>query len=138
MGILLHKLAALFLLLSGVSSQTYTLNIRDGTKICTQWIAPVNGQFSASYSTQQECTSAAFWEQANGMARICCQGMASTTSSTSFPKECGKQKYAPLQQRIIGGNIANANSWVSFTFFRFCVHCISFALLAMANPFTWS
>ena len=118
MIVLLHKLAAFFLLLGCASAQTYKINIRDGSKICTQWIAPVNGQFSATYTHQPECTGSLFWEQANGQARICCQGMATTTSSSSFPKECGKQKYAPLKTRIIGGNVANANSWVSGYFVR--------------------
>lgn len=113
MLVLLHKLAAFFLLVSSVSAETYTLNIRDGIKICTQWIQPVNGQFAVSLAPQQECTSAVFWEQANGRARVCCQGMPLSTSSNNFPKECGKQKYAPLKTRIIGGNVANANSWVS-------------------------
>jgi secreted trypsin-like serine protease len=108
----LHTLVALFLFFSGsVSSQKYTLNIRDNTKICTEWVKPVNGQFSLSYSYQQECTSAVFFEQANGQARLCCQGMPVTTPSADFPKECGKQKYEPLKQRIIGGLHARANSW---------------------------
>jgi len=112
MVLLLHSLTALFLLLcGGVTSQTYTLNIRDNGKICTQWIKPVNGQFSLSYTPSQECTSAVALEQANGQARICCQGMPVTTSSTNFPKECGKQNYQPLKARIIGGLIANPNSW---------------------------
>jgi len=112
MVLLLHKLVALFLLLSnGVSGQSYVLNIRDNGKICTQWISPVNGQFSLSYTQQPECISAVFFEQANGQARICCQGMPVTTGSTNFPRECGKQQYQPLRQRIIGGLHAQANSW---------------------------
>jgi len=113
MALLLHTLAALFMLLSlgGVSAQTYALNIRDGTKICTQWVKPVGGQFSLSYSQQKECTTAVAFEQANGEARLCCQGMALTTPSANFPRECGKQQYKPLGQRIIGGNHAHPNSW---------------------------
>jgi len=107
-----------FLLSGGVSSQTYTLNIRDNGKICTQWITPVNGQFQLSYTPQQECTSAVSFEQANGQGRLCCQGLPVTTPSTNFPKECGKQQYAPLKQRIIGGNIAHANSWPWQILFR--------------------
>lgn len=136
MIVLLHAIGAVFLLLASASAQKYDINIRDGSKICTQWISPVNGQFSVSYTHQKECTSNLFWEQANGQARICCQGMALTTSSTNFPKECGKQKYRPLGTRIIGGNEANVNSWViSFSF----VHITSkFFCLALANSITRS
>ena len=110
---LLNAIAALLLLLVGdVSAQTYSLNIRDNGKICTQWISPVNGQFSLSYAQQPECISAVGFEQANGQARLCCQGMPLTTPSSSFPKECGKQRYEPLRTRIIGGLTAQANSWV--------------------------
>jgi hypothetical protein len=114
MVLLFHTVAALFLLLvDSVSSQKYELNIRDNGKICTQWIKPVGGQFSLSYSPQQECTSGISVEQANGQARLCCQGMPVTTPSTNFSRECGKQAYQPLKQRIIGGLQARPNSWVS-------------------------
>ncbi|CAF1523761.1 unnamed protein product, partial [Adineta ricciae] len=109
---LLHRtFLALVLFFNAVSSETYTLHIRDNGKICSQWISPVNGKFSISYKQQQECISAIQFEQANGQARLCCQGMPVTTPSTNFPKECGKQQYQPLRQRIIGGFHANANSW---------------------------
>jgi secreted trypsin-like serine protease len=112
MVLLFHTVAALFLLLvDSVSSQKYELNIRDNGKICTQWIKPVGGQFSLSYSPQQECTSGISVEQANGQARLCCQGMPVTTPSTNFSRECGKQAYQPLKQRIIGGLQARPNSW---------------------------
>ena len=114
MVLLLNTIAAVLLVLgNGASAQTYSLNIRDNGKICTQWISPVNGQFSLSYSQQPECISAVAFEQANGQARLCCQGMPLTTPSSNFPKECGKQLYQPLRTRIIGGLTAQANSWVS-------------------------
>ncbi|UJR17575.1 hypothetical protein I4U23_004471 [Adineta vaga] len=112
MLLLFYKVTAFVLLTVGiVSSQNYILNIRDNGKICTEWIKPVNGQFSVSYTPQQECTSAVGFEQANGQARLCCQGMAVTTAPSNFPKECGKQHYQPFRQRIIGGLHAQANSW---------------------------
>jgi len=43
--------------------------------------------------------------------RICCQAMATTTSSPIFPRECGKQKYQPARARIVGGIHAQPNSW---------------------------
>ncbi len=52
-------------------------------------------------------------EKRNGESRLCCQGMPLTTPSSNFPKECGKQQYQPLKQRIVGGVQATANSWVS-------------------------
>lgn len=112
MLLLLHTFVALTLFFNSVSSQPYTLHIRDNGKICSQWISPVNGQFSISYAPQQECISPVKFEQANGQARICCEGMPLTTPSTNFPRECGKQQYQPLRQRIIMGAHANANSWV--------------------------
>ncbi len=113
MVLLLYTLAALVLLLNGgVSSQSHILNIRDNGKICSQWVRPVNGGFSFSYAQQQECISAVGIEQANGQARLCCQGMPLTTSSTNFPRECGKQQYQPFRPRIIGGLHAQRNSWV--------------------------
>ncbi len=114
MIILLNTFVALILLLIGdVSSQALILNIRDNGKICTKWVSPVNGQFQLSYQQQPECVTAVAFEQLNGQGRLCCQGMATTTSATNFPKQCGKQHYEPLKARIIGGLIARANSWVS-------------------------
>ncbi|CAF4676782.1 unnamed protein product [Rotaria sp. Silwood1] len=43
--------------------------------------------------------------------RLCCQGMSSTTPAPYFPKECGKQLYTPLGQRIIGGSVVQPHSW---------------------------
>ena len=113
--ILLLQVAAIFFLIcdKGIFGQTYSLNIRVGDKICTQWISPVGGSFSISYSPQQECTTNPAFEQANGQARLCCTGLPLTTIAPNFPKECGKQLYQPLRPRIILGNQANANSWVS-------------------------
>jgi len=111
MVLLLQTVAAVFLLLGGVYSQSYSLNIRDNGKICSQWIQPVNGQFQLSYQQQRECISQVAFEQANGQGRLCCQGMPLTTPSSNFPRECGKQQYKPLGQRIIGGSHARANSW---------------------------
>ncbi|CAF0894857.1 unnamed protein product [Adineta steineri] len=114
MVLLFHTVPLLLLLLlsDSVSSQALTLNIRDNGKICSQWIKPgANGQFSVSYAQQPECISAVAFEQANGQARLCCKGMPLTTPPANFPKECGKQLYQPLRQRIIGGLIAHPNSW---------------------------
>jgi len=52
-----------------------------------------------------------FFDQANGQARLCCQGMPATTIPSNFPRECGKQHYEPLRTRIIGGLTARSNSW---------------------------
>jgi hypothetical protein len=145
MVFLFNTIAAVLLLWgSSASGQTYSLNIRDNGKICTQWVPPVNGQFSISYTQQAECTTNPAFEQANGQARLCCQGMALTTPSSTFPKECGKQQYEPLRTRIIGGLTAQANSWVSIRstasslyFHRHNLTVFFFSVLAMANPVTW-
>ncbi|CAF2981831.1 unnamed protein product [Rotaria sp. Silwood2] len=62
-----------------------------------------------SVERNPECISASFLERndTNGLMRLCCQGLPSTTLPPHFPKECGKQLYAPLEQRIIGGSVVN-------------------------------
>lgn len=62
---------------------------------------------------QQKCISAVAFGQANGQARLYCQDMPLTTPSTNFSKECGKQQYKPLEQRIAGGISTDSNSWVN-------------------------
>ncbi|CAF4777635.1 unnamed protein product, partial [Rotaria sp. Silwood2] len=37
--------------------------------------------------------------------------MPLTTPAPYFPKECGKQLYTPLGQRIIGGSVVQPHSW---------------------------
>ena len=101
-----------FGLSSIVASQSVVLNIRDNGKICSQWMTVQPGT-SVSFTPNRECISAVSFESQNGKNRLCCQGMPLTTPSTNFPRECGRQKYQPHKNRIIGGFHANKNSWVS-------------------------
>lgn len=101
-----------FGLSSIVASQNIILNIRDNGKICSQWMTIQPGA-SVSLTQNRECTGAVAFENLNGKSRLCCQGMPLTTASTNFPRECGRQKFQPHKNRIIGGFHANANSWVS-------------------------
>jgi secreted trypsin-like serine protease len=89
----------------------HQLTIRENGKLCTTWIATTTGQFSLSYTPNSECAGQVGLEQIVNYARICCQAMATTTSSTTFPRECGKQKFQPAKTRIVGGTHAQPNSW---------------------------
>ncbi|CAF3687150.1 unnamed protein product [Rotaria sp. Silwood1] len=79
---------------------------------------------NVSLETNPACISVVSLKQNDTIAqmRLCCQGMSSTTPAPYFPKECGKQLYTPLGQRIIGGSVVQPHSWVSLTYF--CFHSI--------------
>jgi len=87
------------------------LTIRDNGKLCSQWITTTGGQVSLSYKPNNECAGQVGIEQNGMLVRLCCQAMGTTTSSPIFPRECGKQQYQPLKQRIVGGVHAHPNSW---------------------------
>ena len=93
---------------------SFKLSIRDYDKICSEWVYTGNDEFTYGYYVNSECISAMSLEQRNGEARLCCQCIPFTTPSTNFPKECGKQQYQPLGQRIVGGVQAAAHSWVCY------------------------
>ncbi len=100
-------------ILGSLSAETLVLNIRDNGKICTSWMTPITG--TVSVKPNRECSSARSWEYNTGYTqmRLCCQGTPLTTVAPNFPKQCGKQLYTPLGQRIIGGSVAKEHSWVS-------------------------
>lgn len=107
------SVAALLLVFATSVFGQYQLTIRDDGKLCSQWISTNGGEVSLSYHSNPECVSQVAIEQTTGYLRLCCQAMATTTASSVFPRECGKQKYQPSKQRIVGGVHAVANSWVS-------------------------
>lgn len=90
----------------------YQLIYRDGVKLCSQWIAITGGQVSLSYVRNQECAGQVGIEQSGAHVRLCCQRLATSTASSVFPRECGKQQYQPSKARIVGGVHAHPNSWV--------------------------
>jgi secreted trypsin-like serine protease len=94
-----------------LSAQSLVLNIRDNGKICTPWMPFQAG--SVSYQQNRECISGPQFENTPDykQMRLCCQGVPLTTVAPYFPKQCGKQLYTPLGQRIIGGSIATPHSW---------------------------
>ncbi|CAF3648410.1 unnamed protein product [Rotaria socialis] len=105
-------LVATFLVVFAASTYgQHQLTIRDNGKLCSSWIPVTGGQMSFSYTPNQECAGQVGIEQSNNQARLCCQAMATTTSSSIFPNECGKQKFQPSKQRIVGGVHAVPNSW---------------------------
>jgi len=104
--------AALLVVLGTSVYGQHQLTIRDNGKLCSQWIATNGGQISLSYISNQECAGQVAIEQTTGRVRLCCPAIATTTSSSIFPRECGKQKFQPSKARIVGGVQANANSWV--------------------------
>ena len=104
--------AVLIVLATGTFGQ-YQLTIRDSGKLCSQWIWTNGGSISLSYYNNDECVSQVGLEQVTGYVRLCCSAMGTTTSSSTFPRECGKQKYQPSKARIVGGVHAVPNSWVS-------------------------
>lgn len=131
---MLLVVALLFFLGTGAYGQ-YQLNIRESGKLCTQWISLTSGSISLTYTNNPECASPVALEQEPTRVRICCQALATTTSSSNFPRECGKQKFQPSRARIVGGVHAAPNSWVSEIekLMRLFCHS-SHSLLAMANP----
>lgn len=111
-----NVITSVFLLLLSVETiaANYVLDIRDDGKICTEWFEPVTGIGVAySYERNPECDSSVSLEHrdSNREARLCCKGIPSTTLPPYFPKECGKQLYAPFSSRIYGGSVASKHSW---------------------------
>jgi len=105
-------LVATLLIVLGTSAYgQLQLTIRDNGKLCSPWITVGGGQVSLSYTQNQECAGQVGMEQDNMRVRLCCQAMATTTSSPIFPRECGKQQYQPSRPRIVGGTHAHPNSW---------------------------
>jgi secreted trypsin-like serine protease len=98
-------------IVGSLSAQNLILNIRDNGKICTSWMN--TGAGSVSYQQNRECSSGVSWDYNAGrtQARLCCQGIPLTTVAPNFPRQCGKQLYTPLGQRIIGGSVAQPHSW---------------------------
>jgi hypothetical protein len=103
--------AALLVVLGTSVYGQHLLTIRDNGKLCSQWIS-ASGQTSLSYIHNQECAGQVAIEQTTGRVRLCCKAIATSTSSSILPRECGKQKFQPSKTRIVGGVQANANSWV--------------------------
>jgi len=103
--------ATLLAILVTTAYGQHQLTIRDNGKLCSQWITITGGQISLSYIPNEECVGQVGIEQNSMQVRLCCQAMATTTSSSIFPRECGKQKYQPSKQRIVGGVQAYPNSW---------------------------
>ena len=106
------SVAALLVVFATSAFGQYQLTIRDNGKLCSQWISFNSGSVSLSYTPNSECAGEVGIEQTSTQLRLCCQAMATTTSSSTFPRECGKQKYQPSKQRIVGGVQAHPNSWV--------------------------
>ena len=91
----------------------FHLSIRENGKICSPWVYTGNDPFPYVDDYHRECISETDLELKNGEARLCCESIPLTTPSTNFPRECGKQQYRPLKQRVVEGLHANTNSWVS-------------------------
>jgi len=104
-------ITVLFVVLATSAYGQHQLTIRDNGKLCSQWIMISGGEVSLSYIPNRECVGQVGLEQVGMQVRLCCQAMATTTSSPTFPRECGKQKYQPSKARIVGGVYAIANSW---------------------------
>lgn len=113
--------ATILVVLATSAFGQYQLTIRDNGKLCSQWISTTGGSISLSYYNNAECASQVGLEQETYRVRLCCQAMATTTSSSVFPRECGKQKFQPSKARIVGGVHAQANSWVHFSLKTICV-----------------
>jgi len=103
--------AALLVVLATSAYGQHQLTVRDNGKLCSQWIMVSGGQISLSYVHNEECAGQVGIEQNNMRVRLCCQAIATTTSSSIFPTECGKQQYQPSKARIVGGAHAHPNSW---------------------------
>lgn len=104
--------AALLVTLATSAFGQYQLNVADSGKLCSQWIIIGSGQVSLSYTHNPQCAGQVGIEQNGNQVRLCCQALATTTASSVFPRECGKQAYEPSRDRIVGGVHARPNSWV--------------------------
>jgi len=106
-----RSIVLLLCTIGSLSAQSLVLNIRDNGKICTPWMNFNTG--SVSYQSNPECISGPSFENTDDYTemRLCCKGMPLTTVAPYFPKQCGKQLYTPLGQRIIGGSVAREHSW---------------------------
>lgn len=93
----------------------FHLSTYENGKICSPWVHTGPGPLTYIENPHHDCISEPDLEQKNDEARLCCESIPLATPSTNFPRECGKQRYVPLMQRIIGGTHAIANSWVSST-----------------------
>ncbi|CAF1367725.1 unnamed protein product [Rotaria sp. Silwood1] len=91
----------------------HQLIIRDNGKLCTPWIPTTGGQISLTYTNNPECVGQVGFEQHSTFmqVRLCCQALPTTTASSIFPRECGRQQYQPIKGRIVGGMHAHPNSW---------------------------
>jgi len=106
-----RSIVLLVFFLGCLSAQSLVLNVRDNGKICTQWMNFQTG--SVSFQQNRECISGPSFEYNSGYTqmRLCCQGAPLTTIAPNFPRQCGKQLYTPLGQRIIGGSVVTPHSW---------------------------
>ena len=102
----------LLVVLSTSAYGQYQLTNRDNGKLCTEWVLLTSNEQSFTYRPNPECAGPVGFEQISSYVRLCCQAMATTTSSSIFPSECGKQKFQPSMARIVGGVHAYPNSWV--------------------------
>jgi len=103
---------AVLLITSAASAYgQHQLTIPVNGKLCSPWIFITGGQLSLSYAPNPQCTGQVGFEQSGMQIRLCCHGTATTTPSTVFPLECGKQHYQPSRDRIVGGVHARPNSW---------------------------
>ncbi|CAF1220301.1 unnamed protein product [Rotaria sordida] len=83
------------------------ITIRTNGKLCSEWIVRTGSEMELQYTANEECGGDVAAEVLDAIVRICCPAKATTT----FPQECGKQKYNPLRQGIVGGTEAQRNSW---------------------------
>jgi secreted trypsin-like serine protease len=105
------SIVALLVVLVASTYGQHELTIRENGKLCSPWILVTGGQISLSYYPNQECADDVGLEQTGMQVRLCCRATETTTSSSIFPRECGKQKFQPSKARIVGGVEANRNSW---------------------------
>ncbi|CAF2818015.1 unnamed protein product [Rotaria sp. Silwood2] len=105
--------AAILVVFATSAYGQHQLIIRENGKLCSEWIAITGGQISLSYTHNQECAGQVGIEQNSALmqVRLCCQALPTTTASSIFPRECGKQQYQPIKGRIVGGTHAHPNSW---------------------------
>ena len=108
------QIAALILVLVASTYGQHQLTIVDNGKLCTRWISLTDVNVFLPYEHSNECTGPVLPEEGFLEIRFCCQSPATTTTTRSptGPRKCGKQRFPPLQTRIVGGVQANRNSWV--------------------------